>query len=382
MHCNNTAAAPDANKPAYWKTFGAIGFSLLIGLPVAQGNDSLSVLADAGDNVGAAAVAVRELQSRADVKLLDALAAMKGQSAVAKNWYLALAQSIADRDPEKSRMELAEFLPELDGDSAARYWAFTYLTQGDKPRREALLETMLLDPSLDLRYEAIEQRLGRLEDTADATDSQLIASYQALLEAARLPSQVQLVAKKLEELGQEVDLLKHFGFLDQWQVIGPFDNVDQASFDVVYGPEEDYSENKLDFAKSYPGKSGMASWRRVKTDAPDGSVDLNPLYDSAKWAIAYAAGDFVSSRDLECEVRLGSKNACKLWINGQLVINREIYHAGGQIDQYVAPIELKAGKNSILIKVCQNEKKQPWEQDWQFQLRFTDSTGLAIQPAD
>ena len=86
-----------------------------------------------------------------------------------------------------------------------------------------------------------------------------------------------------------------------------------------------------------------------------------------------------SSKALDCELRVGCINAQKVWLNGELVISNEVYHTGMQVDQYIAPIKLKAGKNRILIKICQNEQKEAWAQRYVFQARICDSSGKAIQ---
>ena len=49
-----------------------------------------------------------------------------------------------------------------------------------------------------------------------------------------------------------------------------------------------------------------------------------------------------------------------------------------RIDQYKLPVQLKKGANIILIKACQNEQKEEWTVEWQFQLRVCDATGTAI----
>ena len=82
--------------------------------------------------------------------------------------------------------------------------------------------------------------------------------------------------------------------------------------------------------------------------------------------------------NVKCELRVGCINAQKVWVNGELVIGNEVYHTGMQVDQYIAPIELKAGTNRILIKVCQNEQQEAWAQRYIFQARICDSTGKAI----
>ena len=78
------------------------------------------------------------------------------------------------------------------------------------------------------------------------------------------------------------------------------------------------------------------------------------------------------------DIRLGCINAHKVWINGQLLTANQVYHSGMEIDQYQASCQLKQGKNTILVKICQNEQTESWAQRWQFQLRVCDKTGTAI----
>ena len=79
---------------------------------------------------------------------------------------------------------------------------------------------------------------------------------------------------------------------------------------------------------------------------------------------------------------MGCINGNKVWVNGELVIANHVYHAGTEVDQYVAPVKLQPGPNSILVKVCQNEQTESWAQRWQFQLRVCDAVGTAILSAD
>ncbi len=179
-----------------------------------------------------------------------------------------------------------------------------------------------------------------------------------------------------------MDLLQHFGFLADWQVIGPFDNRGQKGFDVVYGPEKDFvGSGKFNAQASYEGKSGDVRWQGTSTKEKDGAVDLNPIFNKEKGAIVYAYAEFNAASPIACEVRLGCINANKVWVNGELALSNEVYHTGAQIDQYAKAVKLKAGKNGVLVKVCQNEQTEQWAQDWKFQLRFSDPSGLAIHSA-
>ena len=107
-------------------------------------------------------------------------------------------------------------------------------------------------------------------------------------------------------------------------------------------------------------------------------VDFNEPYGALKEVTGYARTTFISSSDRPAELRLGCKNAWKIWLNGELVFGRDEYHRGMRIDQYKLPIQLNKGTNIILVKACQNEQKEEWTVQWQFQLRVCDSTGTAI----
>ena len=50
------------------------------------------------------------------------------------------------------------------------------------------------------------------------------------------------------------------------------------------------------------------------------------------------------------------------------------------IDQYRVPAKLKAGKNVILLKLCQNEQEDDWAQRYQIQIRVCDPSGVAVLP--
>lgn len=319
-----------------------------------------------------------ELQNNPELQLGDVLTAMQGGSQIGQNWLVSIAQTIADRAPESASAELQKFLADPNQSQVARYWAFEYLTKDKQELRESMLKNMLDDPCLEIRYEAV--KLG-LEETKSLDSDAKSKALKTLLASARLPTQVQTIAKELEEFDVDVDLKQHFGFICDWKAIGPFNNVDKVGFASDYAVEADYAQGKIDPNKKYDGKKDSVAWQAVSTDADDGAVDLAAAYAKEKGAVVYALGEFSCPGDVDCEVRLGSPNASKVWVNGDLVIAREVYHSGNQIDQYVAPVKLKKGANSILIKSCQNEQDQSWAQDWTFQLRFTDASGAAIKPS-
>ena len=146
-------------------------------------------------------------------------------------------------------------------------------------------------------------------------------------------------------------------------------------FPIAYPPEQE-----IDLAAEYEGQLGPVSWEPIASDDDYGVVDIGNQIENYKGSVMYATTTYNSAREQQVEFRLGTPNAWKLWVNGDLVFQREEYHRSTRMDQYKIPVTLNSGPNTILLKVCQNEQTQPWAQDYLFQLRVCDSTGVAIAP--
>ena len=110
-------------------------------------------------------------------------------------------------------------------------------------------------------------------------------------------------------------------------------------------------------------------------------VDMNQPCGKLKEVAAYATMDFFSEQARPVELRLGGKNSWKVWLNGKFLFGRDEYHTDTEVDQYPMPAQLQPGRNTILVKVCQNEEVAEWTNEWEFQLRVTDSLGTPILSA-
>ncbi len=332
----------------------------------------------------AATVAWAELTDRSTVDDLPTiLAALDGAGPLAANWLRSAVDAVAERSLEKegklSTDGLQKFLDDKGHDGRARRLAFEWIVRADPPARERLIPQMLDDPSLELRRDAVARLLdAAAKAQADKQHDQALALYNQAVAAARDLDQVKVVTDALEKLGHPVDLPRHFGFLQEWQLIGPFDNRGGKGFDVAYPPE-----NEIDLAATLVGQDGaMIAWKDEHTDDAYGQVDLNKALGKFKGAVAYAAAAFQSDRAGPVELRLGTEAANKVWLNGELLSTANVYHANGTMDQYVGRGQVKAGKNLILLKICQNEQTEDWAQDWKFQLRVCDASGKAILATD
>jgi hypothetical protein len=324
-----------------------------------------------------------KLTSTANSDQLPAiLSAMDGAGPLAVNWLRASVDTIAERELKAKKplpvANLESFLADKRHDQRARRLAFEWIAKADPGAPDRLIPGMLDDPSLELRRDAVARVLKPAEAALEAGDNEkAVAGFKQALAAARDLDQVKTITEALKKLGHPVDLPSHFGFVQDWYLVGPFDNLGGKGFDVAYPPEKEVS-----FAAGYETPSGTLSWKREHTSDEYGQVDLNKLVGKHMGAAAYAACEFLSEQPRDVELRLGSENANKIWLNGKLLSSAEVYHANGTMDQYVGAGQLKQGRNLILVKICQNEQKEEWAQEWKFQLRVCDASGKAVLASD
>ena len=328
---------------------------------------------------GAAAKALAQA-SPADLPVI--LAAMDGTSVLAENWLRGIAEAVAQKAVAQKQSggplpvaELEKFLGQTRHSPRARRLAYEMIASVDISAEKRLIPTLLDDPSLELRRDAVALALT---DAAQAEGKEAsTAAYRKAFQAARDNDQIKQAADKLKELGAAVDLPTHYGFLLTWQIVGPFDNIGDKGWDIAYPPEA-----KVDLAAKYPGLKGEVYWKETTSKDEFGMVDLTKALDKHKGAIAYAYTEFISEKDQAVDLRLGCINANKIWLNGEELTSNHVYHAGQEIDQYLAKGKMKKGKNAILLKICQNEQTEMWAQNWQFQLRVCDTIGTAVLSQD
>jgi len=343
-------------------------------------DESLKALASVGregqGNVAASA-AWKEVVQAGPAALPPLLAATGKGSPVADNWLRVAGDTIvANARQHGQPLPLAEieaFLKDTAHASPARRLAFDLLQEADPARADALEPSLAHDPVQELRRGAVQ----RLIDAAQATQGdEAKTAYLAALDSVRDEDQTRLIAGELRKLSVPVDLPKHFGFLMKWQIIGPFDNAERKGFETVFIPEK---EIRLD--ATCDGKSGLVKWQPFESSDEYGKLDFNKPLGMLKEATAYAVTTFDSPEDRDVELRLGCKDAWKIWLNGQFLFGRDEYHRGQQLDQYKLKCHFKKGPNTILVKCCQNEQKEAWTVEWEFQMRVCDGAGTAILAA-
>ena len=158
--------------------------------------------------------------------------------------------------------------------------------------------------------------------------------------------------------------IQETGFImeDQWLILGPFDNIGGIGYNTAYIRED---ATQIDRTKKYDGIDGQVGWQKSTDDVRNAHIQLGENID---WAVAYAFATVISPDEREIQFRFDSDDQGKIWLNGeQIFTHTKAFTA--EIDRYIVPATLKSGKNSILLKVCEESG------GWGFYLRMTDTNG-------
>lgn len=131
----------------------------------------------------------------------------------------------------------------------------------------------------------------------------------------------------------------------KWYVIGPFDNPDNAGYDVLFPPEKE-----IDLDKSYRGqgtqKVGWQEFAKFRV----GQLNNLKLFKPADHTVVYLFHEIETDAAVSLPVALGSDDSLKVWINGKEALATKAVRPAAP-DQDFATLELKPGKNQLLVKV-------------------------------
>ena len=169
---------------------------------------------------------------------------------------------------------------------------------------------------------------------------------------------------KINMPDKALELMRQTGMLHEntWFVLGPYDNTAGIGYNTEYIPE---NTTQIDLTAKYNGVDEEISWKKFTDDAFDGFIDFGEDID---WRVAYAWTTIISPDEREVIFRFGSDDQAKIWLNSTEVF-ADPNAQTAMLDKHTIPVMLKAGENTILVKVC-NE-----EMSWGFYLRVTDTDG-------
>ncbi len=155
-------------------------------------------------------------------------------------------------------------------------------------------------------------------------------------------------ARLLEHRGmqEEADATyDRLGVIRRYWLLGTFPNRYGSGHQAVWPPETNARPRQ-------PVSTGVRTlrWYRVQQDLRGGRLDFEPYFVETDRATAYALTYAVSDRARPAEIRLGSDDSIKLFVNGEPALSRNV-NRGVSFDEDVVPIHLRKGVNTLLFKV-------------------------------
>ena len=309
--------------------------------------------------------------------------AMTENDTVAGNWLRTAFDQIAERELQKGGnaidiKDMQAFVLDSRRAGRARRLALEVVERLRPGTTEKLLTGWLEDR--EFRYEAVAAVLKKARHSAPGDEA--VATFRQALAAARDVQQSRDAAAGLLKHGIKVSVAEHLGFLTDWYLIGPFDSKGMKGYHLEYPPEK-----KVDLAEELAGQNGKVHWKRYKVieAAPTSSERHQALVNladkdalgNADDAVGFAYTEFAVPAAREVEFRGSADDNFTVWVNGVKAFGFEEWRNGVRLDRHRFKVTLKAGKNTVLVKVCQSAAPNP-EPNWEFILRVVDATGKGV----
>ncbi len=364
--CNQALleAYPTANDSLRWGLLPVLGEKkdarfLEILNQAAQGQDpacrtaaiaalSASELPGAVDGLAAVANNGTPEDKAFSVKALDQMAlsmATRGEHEAAGKAYLGMYQAATDDALKAQAIEGVKRFPVAD--------SFDLILQHLSPEEVAAMDAGSMAGIIKAMNDA-----GRTED------AQKLSS--ALFTRLNTPEDLQKAVQfLLPTMGAE-ELGKRLGVLRQWKLAGPFPWVAADAFSKTH-----INEPAIDLAATYSENNLTISWVPAETQDLLGILDLTSIYGMAGNATAYAFARIKVDAETQAQIRCGSDDGIKVWVNG-VAAHENAIDRGALPDQDKANVALRAGENDILVQITQGGG------GWCFCLRLTGADGSPL----
>ncbi|MCD6385621.1 hypothetical protein J7M23_07555 [Candidatus Sumerlaeota bacterium] len=136
----------------------------------------------------------------------------------------------------------------------------------------------------------------------------------------------------------------------EWWAIGPFDNKDKVGFDTVYPPEREWNL-EAEYVSSLIGKK--VKWQKLSSEyVLDDFVDMSDVFAPDDWITMYITTALYLPKEQDVMLKIGSDDAIKIWVNGELVHANNVYRAA-KPDEDIVKVKFRRGENRILIKLME-----------------------------
>lgn len=160
-----------------------------------------------------------------------------------------------------------------------------------------------------------------------------------------------------------------FALPGRWAIVGPFPAGTRQAHTTRFAPEFSLSPD----VAFETGEGKTVRWQQLPTGhfARNGGIDFAEAVGHRDQAAAYAMTRLRSDREQPVELRFGSDDTLKVWLNGKLVHSVETYREA-KPDQEIVKATLQAGENTLLVKVGQDVN------GWRLMYRATGPDGAPL----
>jgi hypothetical protein len=321
---------------------------------------------DASDAVAAAALNAlgRLRDEKAAPIFVEAVRTRSHEvGAAAARGYILLGNEFLERDRGQA-VEMVRLALKLPADADERRLALAAVAQLRDAGSLPLVQPLLVDR--EVGGDAARALIAIADGLAASDKQQAIGLYKQALAHASDAGLVRDAVRKLREQGVDIDPAADAGFVTSWWVIGPFPDPKRLTkSDVIQtGGPVDVSASVQDRGKTF-------EWRAVRVDDPAGMLDLEQAVAQQDDCGAYAYAEITVDAARDVLLKIGSDDDVVCWLNGKQVHA----HWGGRgysPDQDVVPASLRAGTNTILLKVLDQGGA------WAAGMRITDASGRVI----
>ena len=174
--------------------------------------------------------------------------------------------------------------------------------------------------------------------------------------------------RSMNDFKKSAEMFAKMGALNNWQVLGSFNNISGSGFDKDWGAVANAKPDAV-FKNSVNAD--------VQWYTPTANRETNWFYFDYLFIIddiiAYAQTFVQSPVEQEIYLRTGTSGSLKIWVNDVQVINIP-EERNCDLDIYVCKAKLNSGNNRILVQIGQSEISAA-----NFMLRLTDENGNAVQ---
>jgi transglutaminase-like putative cysteine protease/thioredoxin-like negative regulator of GroEL len=157
------------------------------------------------------------------------------------------------------------------------------------------------------------------------------------------------------------------GQLNNWQFVGPFDNLGGSGFDKNYPPIEKPEPT----AKFKSERNSDIWWFSPTKQVNDGWI-IPSYFVPSTTAIVFAQSFVTADSDKNALLCAGFTGNIKVWLNDRLLISEQEPRRT-DLDTYRVPCKLKKGVNRLLVQLGTED-----ESYGNFAVRITDEKGIEL----